>query len=93
MATKATNAEIASRKGRLVELLRNNPDATFEDVLRIYPPIAFVRAFGLTVATFPAKMQNPGNIRVAEICKISEGLRVPPKRIFQLVERSLTGQQ
>lgn len=89
MTSKANKAEIAGRLQKLLSLLAQNPKASFSDVLRIYPPVAFAREFDLNASSFGAKMENPGNIRVSEIIKIAAGLNLPADRIFQMVNASL----
>ena len=93
MTAKATNAEIASRQDRFLQLLKTKANATFSDVLEIYPPVAFAREFDLRHNSFPAKMETPENIRVSEIIKIAAGLRLPAARIFQLVNASIEATQ
>lgn len=89
MTAKATNAEIAGRRDRFLQLLKTNANATFSDVLEIYPPVAFAREFDLRHNSFPAKMETPENIKVYEIIKIAAGLSLPAARIFQLVNASV----
>jgi hypothetical protein len=86
---KGTDAEIVRRKYRLAELLANKPDAVLTDVLDIYPPVAFAREFGLNASSFPAKIEQSGNIRVGEIRKIAAVLGISPRRVFQLVNVSI----
>ena len=89
MTAKATNAEIAGRKEKFLKLLQKKAEACLADVLEIYPPVAFAREFDLNAGSFPAKMENPGNIRVSEINKIAGELNLPAARIFQLVNASI----
>lgn len=85
----ATGDTLEFKKQQIAKFLKQNKDATIDQLFDFIPRTTIAIDTGLHKSRIGAKVENPNLFRVSEITAIAQYLNVPPERIFQLVLASM----